>query len=295
MSSATISAPTLERTVAVTSWRRRLFGGKPDPIFAAALLVVLIAIVCALIPGQLAPYLPAKMSKDLLQAPSRHHLLGTDEFGRDILSRIIHGARIELVISVLGVALALVLGLPLGLIAGYWGGFVDSVLMRLQDALLAFPAVLFAILVVAAMGASRNSIVLTIGVIYLPRFARLVRGNVLVLKNEDFVIASRAAGASSLRIVFRHILPNCLASILVQITLAMAVAVLIEAGLSYLGLGVQPPTATWGTMLKSAQSYPRQAPWYVFAPGASIFVLVLALNTVGDALRDRLDPRLRRL
>jgi ABC-type dipeptide/oligopeptide/nickel transport system permease subunit len=145
------------------------------------------------------------------------------------------------------------------------------------------------------MGASQKSIILTIGVIYLPRFARLVRGSVMVLKQEDFVTASRAAGATEARLIFRHILPNCLASIMVQITLAMAVAVLIEAGLSYLGLGVQPPTPTWGTMLKAAQSYPAQAPWYVLAPGISIFVLVLSLNTVGDALRDRLDPRLRRL
>ena len=211
------------------------------------------------------------------------------------MSRIIHGARVELVISILGVSLALVFGLPLGMISGYWGGFTDSFLMRFQDALLAFPAVLFSILVVAAMGASQRSIILTIGVIYLPRFARLIRGNVMMLKNEDFVTASRAAGADGPRILIRHVLPNCLASIMVQVTLAMAVAVLIEAGLSYLGLGVQPPTATWGTMLKAAQSYPRQAPWYVLAPGGAIFLLVLSLNTVGDALRDRLDPRLRRL
>jgi peptide/nickel transport system permease protein len=295
MSSAAVTAPRSKRGLAGADFRRRLLGGRPDPIFLVALLFILLIVLCAIAPNLIAPFEPAKMSKDLLQAPSRTHWLGTDEFGRDILSRIIHGARVELVISILGVSLALVFGLPLGMISGYWGGFTDSFLMRFQDALLAFPAVLFAILVVAAMGASQRSIILTIGVIYLPRFARLIRGNVLMLKNEDFVTASRAAGADGPRILIRHVLPNCLASIMVQVTLAMAVAVLIEAGLSYLGLGVQPPTATWGTILKAAQSYPRQAPWYVLAPGGAIFLLVLSLNTVGDALRDRLDPRLRRL
>lgn len=288
------------RTTRVSSldWgglRRRLLGRRADPLFVVALIVVLLAVIAALVPGLLAPAKPDELGKELLKGPSWSHPAGTDEYGRDILSRIIHGARVELIISVLGVALAVATGVPLGLIAGFRGGFVDAFFMRLQDALLAFPAVLFAILVVAAMGASQKSIILTIGAIYLPRFARLVRGSVMVLKQEDFVTASRAAGASETRLIVRHILPNCLASILVQVTLAMAVAVLIEAGLSYLGLGVQPPTATWGTMLKSAQSYPAQAPWYVLAPGLSIFVLVLALNTVGDAMRDRLDPRLRRL
>ena len=283
------------RSVSARALVRRVVGRKPDVVLIAALFVVATIVAFAIAPDFFAPADPNTIGKDLLQGPSRDYPLGTDEYGRDILSRIIDGARVELIISVLGVGLAMAAGVPLGLLAGYRGGFVDSLLMRLQDALLAFPAVLFAILVVAAMGASRTSIILTIGVIYLPRFARLVRGSVLVLKNEDFVVASRASGAGDVRLIVRHILPNCFASIMVQVTLAMAVAVLIEAGLSYLGLGVQPPTATWGTMLKSAQSYPAQAPWYVLAPGICIFVLVLALNTLGDALRDRLDPRLRRL
>jgi peptide/nickel transport system permease protein len=287
----------MERRTAVG--RRRLtrwvFGGRFDPVLLGALIVVGLTAACAIAPGLLAPADPDALGKDLLHEPSWGYLLGTDEYGRDILSRIIYGARVELTISLAGVALAVASGVPLGLLAGYRGGFLDALLMRLQDALLAFPAVLFAILVVAAIGASRRSIVLTIGVIYLPRFARLLRGNVLALKGEDFVTASRAAGANDVRLIVRHILPNCLASIMVQVTLAMAVAILIEAGLSYLGLGVQPPTATWGTMLKNAQSYPAQAPWYVLAPGFCIFALVLALNTLGDALRDRLDPRLRRL
>lgn len=259
-----------------------------------AFVVLLMFAVCALVPRLVATHDPFEIGPDLLQGPSRAYWFGTDEFGRDIFSRVVHGARVELVISALGVGLAMLLGIPLGLVAGYRGGWVDATSMRLQDAILAFPAVLFAILVVAAQGASQKSIILTVGVVFLPRFARLVRASVMALKEEDFVTASRSVGARDSRVIVRHILPNALPAILVQVTLTMAVAILIEAGLSYLGLGVQPPTATWGTMLKSAQSYPSQAPWYVLAPGACIFLLVLALNTFGDGLRDRLDPRLAR-
>ncbi|MCB0127304.1 MAG: ABC transporter permease, partial [Caldilineaceae bacterium] len=177
--------------------------------------------------------------------------------------------------------------------SGYRGGLLDVLIMRLQEAILAFPAILFAILVAVALGSSALTIILTVGVIFMPRFARLVRGIVLVLKEQEFVTASQAGGATERRILVRHILPNCLPAILVQITLAMGTAILIEAGLSYLGLGVQPPTPTWGNLLQHAQSYPAQAPWYMIMPGLSVFLIVLALNTVGDALRDRLDPRLR--
>jgi len=275
------------------SWR--IFGGKADPVLIVAALVLLLFLCWAIVPGLFATHDPNKIGPDLLRSPSGAHWFGTDEYGRDIFSRVVHGARIEFVISGLGVVLAMAIGIPVGLVSGYRGGWVDSVLMRLQDALLAFPSILFAILIVAARGASQKSIILTVGIIFIPRFARLVRASVLALKEEDFVTASRALGASANRLLWRHILPNALPAILVQITLTMAVAVLVEAGLSYLGLGVQPPTATWGTMLKSAQSYPQQAPWYVLAPGICIFLLVLALNTFGDGLRDRLDPRVRRL
>jgi ABC-type dipeptide/oligopeptide/nickel transport system permease subunit len=275
------------------SWR--IFAGRPDPVLIVTAIVLLVFLVCALVPSLIATHDPYKIGPDLLTSPSRQHLFGTDEYGRDIFSRIVYGARVELVVSGVGVALAMLVGIPVGLIAGFRGGWIDSVFMRLQDAILAFPSVLFAILVVAALGASQRSIILTVGVVFVPRFARLVRASVMAMKEQDFVTASRSVGASDARVIVRHILPNALPSILVQITLTMAVAVLIEAGLSYLGLGVQPPTATWGTMLKAAQSYPSQAPWYVLAPGICIFLLVLALNTFGDGLRDRLDPRIRRL
>lgn len=285
-------APMRERSRSL-SWR--VFGGKADPVLIVSVLVLLLFLCWATVPGLFATHDPNKIGPDLLRSPSGAHWFGTDEYGRDIYSRVVHGARIEFFISGLGVVLAMAIGIPIGLVSGYRGGWVDSVLMRLQDALLAFPSILFAILIVAARGASQKSIILTVGIIFIPRFARLVRASVLALKEEDFVTASRAIGARDSRLLWRHILPNALPAILVQITLTMAVAVLVEAGLSYLGLGVQPPTATWGTMLKAAQSYPQQAPWYVLAPGICIFLLVLALNTFGDGLRDRLDPRVRRL
>jgi ABC-type dipeptide/oligopeptide/nickel transport system permease subunit len=257
-------------------------------------IILALAVACAVAPGVLAPADPNKIGAgDLLEAPSLAHLMGTDEFGRDILSRIIHSARIELIVSLAGVGLAVAIGVPLGLVAGYRGGWIDALAMRVQDGLMAFPSILFAILIVVAFGTTPLTIVLTIGVVYFPRFARLVRGTVLVLKDLEFVLASRCSGASDLRIVTRHVLPNAMTPILVLVTLALGIAILIEAGLSYLGLGIQPPAPTWGTMLQHAQSYPAQTPWYVIAPGVCIFLLVLALNTVGDTLRDKLDPRLR--
>lgn len=267
-----------------------------SPQIFLSLVVIVVALMCTIAPGVIAPFDPNQIDPiAMLQGPSWQHPFGTDEYGRDILSRVIHGTRVELTVSIAGVALAFFVGVPLGLISGFRGGLVDSIIMRFQDALLAFPSILFAILVVAALGASQTSIILTIGVIFIPRFARLVRGSVLFLKEEDFVQASRACGADGQRLLLRHIFPNAFAPLMVQVTLALAVAVLIEAGLSYLGLGVQPPTATWGNMLQQAQSYPAQAPWYVLAPGFCIFLLVLSMNMLGDGLRDGLDPRMRRL
>jgi peptide/nickel transport system permease protein len=267
---------------------------KPRQEVVLSAIVLAIALLCAAAPGVLAPVDPNKLGVgDLLEAPSAAHVLGTDEFGRDILSRIVNSARLELVVSLAGVGLAVVIGVPLGLLSGYRGGRIDAVAMRVQDGLMAFPSILFAILVVVAFGTSALTIVLTVGVVYFPRFARLVRGTVLVLKDQEFVLASRCSGANDTRIVRNHVLPNALTPIVVLATVAMGAAILIEAGLSYLGLGIQPPTPTWGTMLQHAQSYPSQAPWYVAAPGLCIFLLVLALNTLGDALRDTLDPRLR--
>ncbi|MFN8442916.1 MAG: ABC transporter permease [Caldilineaceae bacterium] len=268
--------------------------GKLNVTLLLSVVVLALFLLSAALPTWLAPYDPNEIGVgENLAAPSSPFLMGTDEFGRDILSRIVHSSQIELLVCLAGVGLAAVLGVTLGLLSGYRGGWFDAVIMRLQEAFLAFPAILFAILVAVALGSSALTIILTVGVIYMPRFARLVRGLVLVLKEQDFVTASHASGANERRILLRHILPNCLPPILVQITLAMGTAILIEAGLSYLGLGIQPPTATWGNMLQHAQSYPAQAPWYVITPGLCVFLVVLSLNTLGDTLRDRLDPRLR--
>ena len=266
---------------------------KPVLLAGTILLLVLLS---TLFPGVLSPHDPNEIHPELaLSPPSLDFILGTDEFGRDIFSRIIFGTRVAIVISSASVGLAFVIGIPLGLISGLYGGLADGLIMRVMDAVLAFPSLIFTILIVAALGASPFSIIVSIGFLFTPRFARLVRGSVLVLKDVEFVVASRACGAGSSRIMFRTILPNTMAPILVQITLGMALAISIEAGLSYLGLGIQPPTATWGTMLRDAQRYLYLAPWYTLAPGVLIFVVILLLNFFGDRLRDALDPRLKRV
>ncbi len=266
---------------------------KPVLLAGTILLLVLLS---TLFPGVLSPHDPNEIHPELaLSPPSLDFILGTDEFGRDIFSRIIFGTRVAILISSASVGLAFVIGIPLGLISGLYGGLADGLTMRVMDAVLAFPSLIFTILIVAALGASPFSIIVSIGFLFTPRFARLVRGSVLVLKDVEFVVASRACGAGSSRIMFRTILPNTMAPILVQITLGMALAISIEAGLSYLGLGIQPPTATWGTMLRDAQRYLYLAPWYTLAPGVLIFVVILLLNFFGDRLRDALDPRLKQV
>lgn len=263
------------------------------PVLLAGTILLLV-ILSTLFPGVLSPHDPNEIHPELaLSPPSLDFILGTDEFGRDIFSRIIFGTRVAIVISSASVGLAFVIGIPLGLISGLYGGLADGLTMRVMDAVLAFPSLIFTILIVAALGASPFSIIVSIGFLFTPRFARLVRGSVLVLKDVEFVVASRACGAGSSRIMYRTILPNTMAPILVQITLGMALAISIEAGLSYLGLGIQPPTATWGTMLRDAQRYLYLAPWYTLAPGIIIFVVILVLNFFGDRLRDALDPRLK--
>jgi peptide/nickel transport system permease protein len=202
---------------------------------------------------------------------------------------------VAILVGVGSVALAVLVGVPLGLIAGFYGGTLDAIIMRVQDALLSFPPVLLALLIIASLEASAINVVLTIALVYVPRFARLVRGSVLNLREREYVLASRAFGANDVRLMFLVILPNAVAPIIVQATLGIAVAILIESGLSYLGLGIQPPTASWGNMLQHAQSYIYRAPWFVLVPGGFIFVAVLAFNLAGDRLREIVDPRLRTL
>ncbi|MDW8232740.1 MAG: ABC transporter permease [Roseiflexaceae bacterium] len=245
-------------------------------------------------PQALAPIPPEQMSPaERLQGPSLTHPLGTDEFGRSILSRVVYGGQTSLLIALSSVGLAMLFGVPLGTIAGYCGGWIDSLIMRLQDVLLAFPAILFAILLIATFGPSPLNLVLTIAVVHIPRFARLQRGSVLMVKSRPYVEAARACGIPPLGILMRTILPNTTSPLIIQSTLSLAIAVLIESGLSYMGLGIQPPDPTWGVMLKTSQTYIRLAPHYVLAPGVFLFLTVLSLNLLGDWLRDRLDPRSR--
>lgn len=226
-----------------------------------------------------------------LQAPSWQHLLGTDELGRDLLARLIEGARISLAVGFVSVSISLCLGIPLGAVAAYIGGSVDLVLMRVVDVLLTFPTLLMAIILVTVLGPSLSSAIVAIGITQVPVFARLVRALVLTLKNRDFVLAARASGASDGRILYRHIMPNCLSPILVQTTLIMASAILSTAYLGFLGLGAQPPTPEWGAMLANGRNYLRTATHVAVFPGIAIMLTVLALNVVGDGLRDALDPQ----
>lgn len=260
------------------------------------LAVILFFCVSAALPDLVSPYTYTEQHiPDALKPPGAQYWLGTDQFGRDIFSRLIYGTRIVMMVALGSVLIAILIGVPLGLIAGYYGGILDSVIMRIQDAILSFPVLLLALLMIATFGASTLNVIVAIAFVYIPRFARLVRGSVLELKEREYVWASRLIGATDTRVLFRTILPNATGPIIVQATLGFAVAILIEAGLSYLGLGVQPPTPSWGSMLQHAQSYIYQAPWFVLAPGLMIFIAVLMFNLAGDWLRELLDPRLRQL
>jgi len=258
------------------------------------LWVVLGITVMALFAHWLAPASPIKPDfVNLLQPPSVTHPMGTDDLGRDIFSRVIFGARTSLLAGVISVGIAVVVGLPVGLLSGYYGGRLDDVLMRLTDALLSFPFLVLALALAAVLGAGLDKAMIAIGIVFTPGFIRLARGQVLSEREQNYVEAAKALGAGDGRIIWSHVLPNVLSPVLVQASLATAVAITAEAALSFLGLGTQPPTPSWGSMLNIAQAYLSTAPWMAIWPGLAIFVTVLALNLLGDGLREALDPRLR--
>lgn len=256
-------------------------------------LVILVLFVVAGVFGEvLAPYGINDVSiGDRLMGPSAAHLFGTDELGRDVFSRVLVAARSSLVVGAVAVGISLGAGVPIGLLAGFYGRWVDASLMRLMDILFAFPAVLLAIVALVVLGPGITSAMIAIGIVYTPIFARITRGSVLTIKEEIFVRAARSLGASDRRILARHILPNILAPIIVQTSLSLAFAILSEAALSFLGLGVQPPDPSWGRMLADARGFIVDAPWMGVFPGLAILFVVMAFNFVGDGLRDALDPR----
>lgn len=229
-----------------------------------------------------------------LQPPSREHWLGTDQYGRDVFSRIVCGSRVSLMVALGAVLFGVAVGAPLGAIAGYAGGKVDTVLMRLVDVGMSFPYIILAIFFVAIAGTSLAAVIMAVGLVSVPTFARLARGSVLAIRDSEHVIAARALGSGDLRILARHIAPNIVAPITVQATFSMAASILSAGGLSFLGLGVQPPHPEWGAMLAMARGYIRIAPHLVMYPGAALAVVVLGINLLGDALREAVDPRLRR-
>ena len=264
------------------------------PLLAIALVLVALQAVLVAAAPWVSPYDP--LQQDVLarlKGPSAAHWLGTDQFGRDVLSRIIHGSRASLGVSVVAVAAALAVGGTLGLLAAYYRGWTDRLLMRVMDVLFAFPVLLLAIGVVAVLGPRSETAAVAIAIVYTPVFARLLRGPALVVCESDYVAGARAVGASDGRIIFMHVLPNLMSVVLVQTSLLLSAAILVEASLSFLGLGTQPPTPSLGLMLSEGRNFLLLSPWSALFSGLAILVLAFGLNLLGDALRDTLDPRLR--
>ena len=260
------------------------------------LVVTLLMVLAALLADLISPYSPAAQDYTaILSPPTAAHLLGTDNLGRDVLTRIVYGSRVSIQAGVVSVGFAAILGTLVGLLAGYWRGWLDDLLMRFCDALWSFPGLVLALAIAAALGPGLVNAMIAIGIVFTPVFARLVRGSALSVREREFVLAARVVGAGHGRIMSRHVLPNVLAPVIVQGSLMTALAIVLEATLSFLGLGVQPPEPSWGSMLKAASQYMQVAPWLSFFPGFAIFVTVLGLNLLGDGLRRALDPRLRQV
>lgn len=286
MSAATLTAPS-------TRWKGVRRALRHPLIVTGGVILILIG-VAALFGRQLAPYDPELMDFTALFAPpSPTHLFGTDEFGRDVFSRVLYGAAVSYRVAFVAVFISATAGVFLGAIAGFYGRWLDEVVMRLMDILFAFPAVLLAITVMAILGRGVTNAMIAIAVVYIPIFARVTRGAVLSVRGREFVSAARALGQNDGTILFKHILPNALGPVIVQTSLSLAFAILAEAALSYFGLGTQPPEASWGRMLSEGRSYFAQAPWMGIFPGLAIMFSVMGFNFVGDGLRDLLDPRLK--
>ena len=269
---------------------------KRNKMAVLGLFLITIMIVLAIFADVIADYETVVIKQNLsnrLQAPSMSHILGTDEFGRDIFARLIHGARVSLKVGVLAVGISIAIGGALGAIAGYYGGHLDNIIMRIMDIFLAVPSILLAIAIVSALGPNLINLMVAISISSIPGYARIVRASVLSIRDQEYVEAAKAIGASDTRIILKHIIPNSLAPVIVQGTLGVAGAILSVAGLSFIGLGIQPPAPEWGSMLSGGRQYLRYAWWVTTFPGLAIMITILSLNLLGDGLRDALDPRLK--
>jgi peptide/nickel transport system permease protein len=261
---------------------------------AFAFLILMIAV--AILAPYIAPYDPVEQNiPRLLKTPSPENLMGTDQFGRDVFSRVLYGARASLSVGFVSIALAATIGILLGMMGAYRGGLADTAVMRFMDIMFAFPSVVLAIAIMAALGPSVLNVILVVVFVSVPQFARMTRSTIITEKEKPYVVATRGTGASTLRIIFQHLLPNCMAPTIVQSTIMMAWAILTESALSFLGLGIRPPTPSWGWMLNDGRAYLITGQWWlILFPGLAITLTVLALNFVGDTLRDAFDPRVRR-
>ncbi|MEO0278710.1 MAG: ABC transporter permease [candidate division WOR-3 bacterium] len=279
---------------ALPEFRRvvRIFFGRK--VVSFGFFVILIFVTAALFPFLFTSLDPYEQNlAEALKAPSKKHVLGTDALGRDILARIIYGARISLVTGVLATFLAAFVGMSTGLLAGYYGGLVNTIIMRFTDAVMCFPPILSALVISGLLGAGLTNVVIAIGFTLYPAYCRLMCAQTLTVKENEYILAARSFGASNLRIMIRHVLPNCFPPLIVLITMNMGTAILSEAGLSFLGVGIKPPMPAWGAMVSDGYLYLRTHPVLSFAPGLAIMLVVFAFNMVGDGLRDALDPRLR--
>jgi ABC-type dipeptide/oligopeptide/nickel transport system permease subunit len=270
-----------------------VFAQRKVAVFGAAIILLLVAV--AVFAGPIAPYDPYKQNlRAALQPPSHVHLLGTDPLGRDVFSRIIYGTRTSLAVGLISVGLGSLIGMSLGMLAGYRGGVVDALIMRFVDAMMSIPSLMLALAVGVALGGGLSNVIIALGFALIPVYTRLMRGQVMVVKEEEYILAAKALGASHGRIMLRHIFPNTLPPLIVLVTLNLGVAILAEAGLSFLGLGIAPPGAAWGAMVSDGYRYLGTNPVLSLAPGTCIILVVLAVNFFGDGIRDALDPRLRR-
>ncbi len=283
--------PSLRNRTGWRWWMRRWVANR---VALIGLVIIVFGIAAAVLAPAIAPYDTRRIApQDALLPPGGHYLFGTDGFGRDVFSRVLMGSRISLVVAFLSVLIALLLGTTLGLTAGFYGGWWDGLSMRVMDVVFAFPAILLAIALMAVLGASVGNLIIAIGIVYTPQFARVARAAALSIRGHEFIDAARALGLGNMRILYRHIAPNVLAPITVQVSLSLSLAILSESALSFLGLGTQPPTPSWGNMLSEGRQFLELAPWNAIFPGLAIMMAVLGFNLLGDGLRDLFDPRWR--